>query len=50
MKPEHLYMDYLRDILDNAKKASDFMKGMTEDDFFQWLSRSLKIKLQRNNQ
>lgn len=35
MKPEHLYMDYLRDILDNAKKASDFMKGITEDDFLQ---------------
>jgi uncharacterized protein with HEPN domain len=33
MKPEQLYMDYLRDILDNAKKASDFINGMTENDF-----------------
>ena len=33
MKPEQLYMDYLRDILDNAKKASDFIKGMAENDF-----------------
>ncbi len=33
MKRERLYVDYLRDILDNAKKASDFMKGMTEDNF-----------------
>lgn len=33
MKRERLYVDYLCDILDNAKKASDFMKGMSEDDF-----------------
>ncbi|MBU1182033.1 MAG: DUF86 domain-containing protein [Proteobacteria bacterium] len=33
MISERLYIDYLRDILDNAKKASDFIKGMTENDF-----------------
>lgn len=33
MKPERLYIDYLRDILTHAEKASLFIGGMTADDF-----------------
>ena len=36
---ERLYMDYLRVILGNAKNASDFIKGMTENDFFSGMKR-----------
>jgi uncharacterized protein with HEPN domain len=33
MTLRRVYMDYLRDILNNAEKASDFVKGMTREEF-----------------
>ncbi len=35
MKPGRLYVDYLCDIAENARKASQFTAGMTGDDFLQ---------------
>jgi uncharacterized protein with HEPN domain len=33
MRPERIYVDYLRDIRDHAQKAVDFMQGVSGDDF-----------------
>ncbi len=33
MKGERLYLDYLRDILENSEKSVGFIAGMTRDDF-----------------
>jgi uncharacterized protein with HEPN domain len=35
VKPERLHLDYLRDILENAKKAAMFLGAMPEDEFLQ---------------
>jgi uncharacterized protein with HEPN domain len=35
MNREHLYIDYLRDILEHAEKVQRFVAGMTVDDFLQ---------------
>ncbi len=32
MTSDRLYLDYLRDILENAEKASKFIEGMTKTD------------------
>jgi uncharacterized protein with HEPN domain len=33
MNQKRLYIDYLRDILENAEKAVEFVSGMTGDEF-----------------
>jgi len=33
MNQKRLYIDYLRDVLENAEKAVEFVSGMTGDEF-----------------
>ena len=33
MSPRRLYADYLRDIVENAERAMQFVEGMTEQEF-----------------
>lgn len=33
MSPERIYLDYIRDMLENAEKAMQFVEGMNFDEF-----------------
>lgn len=33
MKPKRVYLDFLRDLLEHAEKATEFIAAMTADDF-----------------